>query len=608
MRGIAVESLAAVVGIIIISLLLIGLLAAGGDLGKMFPQMVIGSIPKIRPPLASSAFGVESVDLTGLGLPTTATEVGCSIAKTIRDDFVRYGESDSAGRGQALALSDKLRVIGAKKFAIDIDTINYGTFTHYWESASLTEDQRKKIAEACGLDTPLLPNCPQHLDEACVSLLLNRMKVGEKKLCTGASTVNVGGENLKFGNSKCENVEVTNVLAMTGQATKDIIKDIFPPSLVEYLTKKKKVASTVSPDWVQDCQICPDADRITSWTSGGADYFTSTRYGKDYQESTYKVKDSKVDFFPPGYENCSVTSQATGYYTPNNCVPDFMYVVYWNTGTKSYQVSMPRIPKGQDIGTADPAAVAKDLGALFKDNDYNARGTPAGLLYPELRMIRNITFRPSQKMLINDFAAEYVKAIQVKSESDSSALWTFRYNQCDGPDCYVTLPKQTQYKRARQKIMSSDKSVEMGGWIVGSLMEWATDSTFGDMNYKYWSEKDSCQKQLKADNPDFKTIQVNSNLIVNEEYLEPNKTYNVIVTYWMYDKSTGWGGPSCGAMGVPGECKFCINSCTDKTNRWSYDCKGGPSAKYDGVRTDTLYYDYSLIIVDNERLEAFYNV
>ena len=585
MKGIAVESLAGVVGIIILSLLLIGLLVAGGDLGKMFPEMVIGNVPKIKVPISFSTFGVETVDMTGLGLPMTATEVGCSIAKTIRDDFAQYGESNSAGRGQTLVLNNDLRVISAKRFSIGIDNTSYNDLIHYWESRKFSSDQRIKLAEACGLDTNYLADCQQHLDEACVSLLLYRMKIGEKKLCTDEGTINVGGENVKFGNEKCD-----------------------------VLTK------TVSKDWVQDCIICKGGDRIGLWMGGGADYYKilSPGGGKDYTESIYKVKDVKTDAFPPGYQNCTDSP-----WNPKNCVPDYMYVLYWDTENKQYHVSMPRIPKGQDIGTADPTTVSKDLGTLFKDNDYKSRSSPAGLLYSELRMIRNITFKPSQRMLINDFAGNYITAIQEPEGEQQSgwpfgnkmivtdAKWTYSYDQCDGPDCYVSMPKVIEHKIARTKVAKESNSwtsiVSPAAYLFGQAMGDLGDM-LGDKNYVTWSQLAGCGNQTKKDNEDYKSIQVHSNLAVNEEYLEPNKTYNVIVTYWTYNKAGSFSGPSCGAMGVPGECKFCVKGCGDATSRWSYDCTKEGGASFDQIRTDRLFFDYSLIIVDTERLEAFYNV
>lgn len=616
MKGIAVRTLVMVVGLIIISLLLISLLVAAGDLAVILPELFLGWIPEMKPQLGYSSFGgVEIVDIAGDGQPMTATQVGCALARTVRDDFAVYGESESAARGKTLEpLTDELRLIDAKRFSIGLDRVHYKDFMHYWESKNLNSTQKQNLLEGCDLkdEVTALPNkgngCPVHLDEACVSLMMSKMEVGERDFCTGDKTLIAGGRPYKFGNNECEYKPLAEIpvwLQISGITEEEIPGE-----------------STISPDWRQSCAVCKGGDRIKGWIAGGPDY---DKYVKDneYTVSLYKVKDMQTQFFPPGYETCPVYQYSSG--TPQvpypryekirdeACTPDYMYTVYWSTKGRYYQIEFPRIPKGEYLGKKDVnTLILNELAHPFMYNDFAARKSTAGVLYPELRMVRNITFTPEKDVLINDFVDRFLRDLNSGYMADG-VDWTPEYNDCLGEDCYTLFPKWVMYHEAWKK-----KSPEGGtaGWFIDPIttaitygIEWASDKILGDANKEVFHEIYNCGKEFKKKNPDYKTIQVHTNLIPNEDYLNSTKSYNIILTYWAkvkYGRQKDTGSEGGCRLGVPGECRYCVKSCTDHTYRWSYNCIGGTGFTHD--RTNTVYFDHSLIIVDTERMGAFAGV
>jgi len=300
-----------------------------------------------------------------------------------------------------------------------------------------------------------------------------------------------------------------------------------------------------------DCNvICPGGNRIYSMEAASGDGKNIYEVGSD---------NLKADSFPPNETEKYVYS-GTLKDAINGGLFDqtYAYALYWNSDKLGYSVDIGKIPTEKLSDNVDVASFPSQLATLFKDGD---RDIYAGYYYSPFRTKAAYTLKFNNEMNLADFVNDFTNSI-----GDG---WRWRKEPCLAEDCLKT---QVQDYRIRYAGMGTTG-------VIG------------------WDEERDCSTNLQKIQPNFHTVHIYTNLDINTDKLNTKDEYVVVLNKWKQTAEGGWHTPICKYLAAI--CVYCVKSCSDTGERNSRDCL--LDASYGNQKSDIVYVDYSLIIIDKEQ-------
>ena len=478
----------------------------GGILGQ-----IEGYVPQLTLPIdeedeSQSLTAAELLNIAPGELYTTAGVVGCSIAKTIRDDFILNGEKDK-GHGEKLDYyGSGLSYLTSAKFKIDIDLAT----KNYRKDSELTTAQMNKLLfeKGCADNIPgalsPLPKCPEKLDENCINEHLGNMAFDEAKkkgICTDGEkiitpkTPSSGREQISFGNKACG-----------GKA----------------------------PGWenANPCSECASGndDRIKIiGFSGSENKYNGNQYSLG---PLFATDDSNFDAnnFPP---EC----------LDQKCSPTYRWSLFWNPTEKKYEYEVRKIPEQKDLGKAFTMKQMPDLLAYVfagktKSGDEafsylrlsreNAdRNSLAGPKFSDMREKVDFTFVADADKNLGEFINEFkkssyrpigmtasVKVLKSKDvlKSDTrydttieNEEWKENVEDCYGDDCYKTKIEIFKYNVLHTSGVETN--------LIQYQFNDALSNFFGDTRSWFTTQQDLNLGEIcKADREKLFGINIKNNL------------------------------------------------------------------------------------------------
>jgi len=450
------------------------------------------------------------------GLPVTATDVGCTIAKLIQDDFIKFGEQDEGvgisasgsllsrmdlGTGGIGELPEKL--VAFKKFKLTKSGVS--AFRSY--DTIEDGDDKDLIAKLCLKETGQKLDdvniagfrpCDGVLSEECITRMLSQLTHGGQDFCNNDIRIMDSGKYEKFGNDNCGDSD-------------------------NHLDEADRCHNT-----------CPGKDRIDRFYTAGIEKFdhNQMKLGEDpYLTDDSLDRDSSIP--------------QDNFYTSD--APEYVFVIKWDVGTKAYRVYIYKVPVGVEYGDETPENVADDindvlslsLGSEAKVKPFQ-RSEDAGWKVSSLRISRNITFTASNDILVKDFIEQSVPTEFSKIQPDCGSN-----SACANPTDKIKNVAWVQLGNNgdRQKIESL--------FGIGDIEEYGAtcSAAYGDNNWV-------CRKigDRRITDGEFFDIDEIYNLdnvyiytpLGNDEYLETGRIYNVVINNWFYNhrsfasKANGW--------------------------------------------------------------------
>lgn len=353
-----------------------------------------------------STESIGSFQLTDLNFEkahTTATEVACAIARTLREDFQKYGygtgRPESSGDYKILDINKDRTIVGRGAFRI-----NWNNDTgNFWAFQDLQADQQADLmkqgvcldadATSWQCDTP-------YLDEKCVSNGLGRLKIktdADNWLCTAksgvATKVTAGGLLQLFGNEKCPD-------PADGQDTCS--------------------------------QLCPAGDsskksnnEMGIWRAPGGSGITE--YVDDQDWNTEKG-------WPP-YQCIS-----------GQCEPLYAWFLLYNKKNKNYEVDIARMAENINMG----GVTSDELITRLMEGGPKFRDIETDYAYPELRTRYDLTFTPTDNVTFTGLLTKFTDKLNAADKYGPD--WNVAIdNTCEGDGCYDTAPIPISWKSVQGK-------------------------------------------------------------------------------------------------------------------------------------------------------------
>lgn len=579
----------------------------GGILGQ-----IEGYVPQLTLPVdeedKSNAISVNDLmSIAPEDMPITSGIVGCSIAKTIRDDFVLNGEKEK-NHGEKLDFyGSGLNYLASAKFKIDVDPAT----KNYRKDSELTTTQMNKLLfeKGCADNIPgalsPLPKCPEKLDENCINAHLGNMAFDEAKkkgICTDGKkiiTPSSGGSQISFGNKACGG----------------------------------KASGWENANPCGECASGND-DRIENLgVSGSENKYNGIQYSLG---PLYATDDSNFNAgnFPP---DC----------LDQKCSPTYRWSLFWNSKEKKYKYEVRKIPEQKDLGKSvtinqmpnllayvfagkvNPAY--ESLKYLRSSRENADRNSLAGPKFSDMREKVDFTFVADADKNLGEFIDEFKKSssrptgmtASVKiSEGDmrydttvENEEWKESVEDCYGNDCYKTKPEIFKYNMLHTSILANN--------LIQYQSNDALKKFFGDIGSWFTTQQDLNLGDIcKVNREKLYEINIKHNLGTNGHFSKDHK-YNIVVKRYKISKEEkGIHAENCGGTEWwTHQCQFCwepiggelsnsqVNdaatkarmdgdACNNIANRGFKDCSDNYGIPAESKSVVTVWKDYSIIIVD----------
>src|SRR3989344_4097953 len=611
-----------VVALIFLAAGLLKFLGISVDLGGQLSD-IEGKIPTLTLPIEEIPEGesknvLEMLNIAPGEIPLTAGIVGCSLSKTIRDDFIANGESEHGIKLDNYGITDLLYIDSA------LFKINYNSQKgKYDEDKDLTPEQEKKIIQEKGcydlvgqsgqpLFVRFLSQCPQRFDEACINSFLrglSRNPTHDKPFCTkGEKLISPGkGQLVSFGNKDCgksapgrsagglDSYDTSCKMCESGNDDKITGYSQFP----------------ALPISIHGLQALP----ATSLLFLG--YDKNSDGTKHFIEQQYATDDSNLgaDKFLP---DCG----------SGTCSPTYRWILYWNKNNKKYVYEIKKVPEKLDLGIITTEQIPDRLAFVFAGNGQDSnrfsrsnanRNSPAAPLYADLRRKLDITFTAANDFDFPTFIKNFKDSSSKPKGNDykigvSKSCTNVQGGEtvCTGRTYFDAKVGQENWQENIETCFGQDcYDTDIEGPINFKKLYYNTLTESGEIgdgkNYNPIDLGDICPSNNK------KLFEIDIKHNLDQGKFLKNHKYNIIVNRFLTKiegksektDGCGWGTIGCGWCWEPIQNNngpkldlIQTDSCNRIASRSYGDCNLAWGIPVGSVMNTRFWKDYSIIIVD----------
>jgi hypothetical protein len=391
-------------------------------------------------------------------MPLTPTEMGCIIARDIRQDFEENSFSDVKGVNMKEVGEPQVNFLVGRTFQFDFNNHVDNDFPTFDD---LTDEEQEFLS---GVEGPCRDieyvsdydekNCDGMLDEYCVTLMLSRLSIDGEKMSGRGSTDSVslcGASDDRqrnfFGNSECTLGSIgtrtipegaTDVCETVGLCyggntdggnlvSGDMITDFFA-HYTQYTTSTQHQRDT-DPFTVRDVILKEREDQKRDFDE--ATHKEASQYGRRLNGNFESLV--KYERIIPKLRYAQANSFDFGHYVnPNRpdigepFSPKYVYALFWDKGKDGYEIHISRAPNTLNLGTVYLSSLTSSFWSIrssetVKCADMDEYPSCPGVLevsehrrvgyiggvVPEARMLYDITFIAGDLDVIGDIEQDY---------------------------------------------------------------------------------------------------------------------------------------------------------------------------------------------------------